>query len=187
MVYDEGISALRSDDYPEKFVDSEHYRFIKEKINEIEISLKYTDLESFAKYMKDKKRKSESNLNRVSHFKNIPTWKLNKLFVNNREEENFHLEDDLHLIENALADEFSFLFYVGLLRENNHKASDYPLTTGFIRPSPNLVYPKDFLIQIVGSDDQIRNKVKEWITESTRYQKLTLERMDQIYLELKDG
>ena len=96
---------------------------------------------------------------------------------------NFHLEDDLHLIENALADEFSFLFYVGLLRENNHKASDYPLTTGFIRPSPNLVYPKDFLIQIVASDDQIRNRLREWITESTNYQKLALEKMDQICLQ----
>jgi hypothetical protein len=76
------------------------------------------------------------------------------------------------------------LFYVGLLRENNHKASDYPLTTGFIRPSPNLVYPKDFLIQIVASDDQIRNKLREWITESTNYQKLALEKMDQICLQL---
>ena len=159
MVYDEGISALQSGDYPEKFVNNKHCRFIEKKINEIEISLRYTDLESFAKYMKGKKSKSDSNLVRISStFKNIPDRKVNKIFMNNR-------EGDLHFIEEALAEEFSFLFYVGLLRENNHKASDYPLTTGFIKPSPNLVYPKDFLIQIVASDDQIHNKLKKWITE----------------------
>ena len=34
-------------------------------------------------------------------------------------------EHDLHFIEESLKDEFSFLFYIGLLRENNHLASLY--------------------------------------------------------------
>ena len=76
------------------------------------------------------------------------------------------VRDELHLIENALADEFSFLFYIGLLRYNNHKASDYPLTTGFIRPNAKSLYPIDFLMQIVNSDDDIRNKLTEWIKET---------------------
>jgi hypothetical protein len=37
--------------------------------------------------------------------------------------------------------------------------------------------------QLVFADDQIRNKLKEWIKESTSYQKLVLEKMDDIYLE----
>jgi len=32
------------------------------------------------------------------------------------------------------------------------KASDHPLTTAFITPSSNLVYPKDFLMQTVRSE-----------------------------------
>ncbi len=86
--------------------------------------------------------------------KTIPSWTLDKLYANNMEQEDFSLENDLHLIENALADEFSFLFYIGLLRDNNHKTSDYPLTTGFIRPNPKSLYPTDFLMQIVNSDDR---------------------------------
>jgi hypothetical protein len=101
------------------------------------------------------------------------------------EQENFSLENDLHLIENALAEEFSFLFYIGLLRDNNHKASDYPLTTGFIRPNPTSLYPTDFLMQIVNSDDDIRTKLTEWL--ATNYQKLALEKMNQIYLKIDNA
>ena len=64
-------------------------------------------------------------------FKNMPVWKVHKIFLNDKEDR-FDFEDDLLSIESTLADELSFLFYVGLLRENNHKASFYPLTRGFI-------------------------------------------------------
>ena len=95
-------------------------------------------------------------------------------------------EDDLHFIEKLLADEFSFLFYIGLLRENDHRASYYPLTTAFIQRNIGYVYPKDLLDQIVVADDQIRNKLKEWIKESKSYQKIALEKMDDIYSKLAD-
>jgi hypothetical protein len=94
-----------------------------------------------------------------------------------------NFENDLHFIEESLADEFSFLFYIGLLRENNHVASDYPITTAFMQPDIGYAYPKDFLGQLVFADNQIRNKLKEWIKESKSYQKLALEKMDDIYLE----
>ncbi|MGB8024990.1 MAG: hypothetical protein WCF06_11805, partial [Nitrososphaeraceae archaeon] len=81
----------------------------------------------------------------------------------------------------------SFLVFIGLLRDNNHKASDYPLTTAFITPSPSLVYPKDFLMQIARSDMEIRKKLEEWIDEATSYQKLTLARMNEIHLELNNS
>ena len=45
-----------------------------------------------------------------------------------KEEDDIDFEDDLQYIENTLADEFSLLFYIALLRDNDHKASDYPLT-----------------------------------------------------------
>jgi hypothetical protein len=92
-------------------------------------------------------------------------------------------EDDLQIIEESLADKFSFSFYICQLRENSHLASDYPITTASIQPDIGQVYAKGFLNQIVFADDQIRNKLKEWIKESKSYQKLALEKMDDIYLE----
>ena len=161
MIYNEGIHSLRSVDFPKEFRNTAYYRFIQEKINEIEISLKYTDISSFSKYLKSKKENVESN---SAHL--VLTF-----------------EHDLHFIEESLKDEFSFLFYIGLLRENNHLASRYPLTTTFMQPDIDIVYPKDLLNRIVVYDDEIRNKLKEWIKESKSYQKLTLEKIDDIYLE----
>lgn len=91
-------------------------------------------------------------------------------------------EDDLQVIEESLADKFSLLFYIGLLRENSYVASDYPVTTASIQLDIGQVYQKGFLNQIVFSDDQIRNKLREWIKESKSYQQLALEKMDDIYL-----
>jgi hypothetical protein len=159
-VYDGGIQALESVDYPNTFRDSVYFQLIQEKINEIGMSLKYIDLQSFGEYMKNK-RKSELNSAQIA----------------------ISFEDDLHFIENALADEFSFLFYVGLMRENNYKASDYPITTEFIKSNPGFRYPKHFLDRIVAADDQIRNKLNEWINESNSYQKKALDKMYNIYRE----
>jgi hypothetical protein len=115
--------------------------------------------------------------------KHMPVWKVNEqLLANHGNERNINFEDDLAFIEKALADEFTFLFFIGLLRENNYRASDYPLTTVFITPSPKLVYPKDFLVQIVRSDDEIRKKLEEWINEAASYQKITLDKINQIRL-----
>jgi hypothetical protein len=158
---DEGVHALESVDYPKEFLNTAYYRFIQEKINEIEISLKYSDLLSFGRYMISRKKEVESNLDHVS----------------------ITFEDDLQIIEESLADESSFLFYICQLRENSHLASDYPITTASIQPDIGQVYAKGFLNQIVFADDQIRNKLKEWIKESKSYQKLALEKMDDIYLE----
>ncbi|MGB7638960.1 MAG: MarR family winged helix-turn-helix transcriptional regulator, partial [Nitrososphaeraceae archaeon] len=187
-VYDDGISAVQSDDFSKAYLQKggEHYQFIQEKLNGIEILLRYTSLKSFAKYMINKKGKSEPDFS--SHVslkdKDMPVWKVNEQLVDNRvDEKNINFEDDLRFIEKALADEFSFLVFIGLLRDNNHKASDYPLTTAFITPSQSLVYPKDFLMQIVRSDMEIRKKLREWIDEATSYQKLTLARMNEIHLE----
>jgi len=91
-------------------------------------------------------------------------------------------EADLQTIESGLADEFSFSFYVGLLRENNHLASDYPLTIGFLGDqSRDFRVPKHFLDQIVAADDEIRSQMKEWVTESIGYQEQTLEKVNHIY------
>ncbi|MGC2574208.1 MAG: MarR family winged helix-turn-helix transcriptional regulator, partial [Candidatus Nitrosopolaris sp.] len=157
-VYDGGIQALESVEYPNTCRASVCFQLIEEKINEIGMSLKYIDLQSFSEYMKNK-RKSELNSAQIA----------------------ISLEDDLHFIENALADEFSFLFYVGLMRENNYKASDYPITTEFIKSNPGFLYPKHFLDRIVAADDQIRNRLNEWINESNSYQKKALDKMYDIY------
>jgi hypothetical protein len=114
----------------------------------------------------------------------LPVWKVHKLFLNGKVDR-FDFEDDLLSLESTLADELSFLFYVGLLRENNHKASYYPLTIGFIKPSPNLVYPKDFLTQMIRSDDDIRKHMLQWIREAAAYQRLALNKMNEIYSELE--
>ena len=156
-IYYEGVHALESVDYPKEFLNTAYYRFIQEKINEIEISLRYSDLLSFGRYMISRKKEVESNLDHVS----------------------ITFEDDLQIIEESLADKFSFLFYIGQLSENSHVASDYPITTASIQPD----IIKGFLDQIVFVDDQIRNKLREWIKESKSYQKLALEKMDDIYLE----
>ncbi|HXX95921.1 MAG TPA: hypothetical protein VEL11_02225 [Candidatus Bathyarchaeia archaeon] len=160
IIHNEGIHALRSVDYPKEFRNTSYYGFIQEKINEIEISLKYTDISSFRKYMISKKN-VEPNLAHVS----------------------LTFEHDLHFIEESLKDDFSFSFYIGLLRENNHLASRYPLTTEFMRPDIGFVYPKDLLNRIAASDDQISKRLKGWIKESKSYQKLTLEKMEDIYLQ----
>jgi hypothetical protein len=90
-------------------------------------------------------------------------------------------EDDLHHIENALEDEFTFLFYVSMLRTNNHLASHYPLTTRFLGDqSRDFRVPKYFLDQIVVADqtDQIRDKLRKWIAQSENYQKLALKEIE---------
>ena len=33
----------------------------------------------------------------------------------------------------------SLAFFIGLLRDYNHKPSDYPLTTAFITPTPSFL------------------------------------------------
>jgi DNA-binding MarR family transcriptional regulator len=190
-VYDDGISAVQSDDFSKAYLQKggEHYQFIQEKLNGIEILLRYTSLKSFAKYMINKKGKSEPDFS--SHVslkdKDMPVWKVNQQLIDNRvDEKNINFDDDLPFIEKALADEFSFLVFIGLLRDNDYRSSDYPLTTAFITPSPRLFYPKDFLMQIIRSDVEIRKKLREWIDEATSYQKLALAQMNEIHLELNN-
>jgi hypothetical protein len=154
IVYDDWISAIEAFPHREAFKNTQRYRFIQKKINEMKISLSFTTITSFGKYMKEKKESVYIS----------PTF-----------------EDDLHSIENKLADEFSFSFYVGLLRENMHLASDYPLTSSFLGDqSRDFHVPIQFLNQIVADDDQIRDKLKEWITESIIYQEQALKKMNHI-------
>jgi DNA-binding MarR family transcriptional regulator len=153
IVYDDWLRTIEAFHYDEGIQKSEYYRLIQEKINEMKISLSFTSLTSFGKYMKEKKESAHIS----------PTF-----------------EDDLHHIENALSDEFSFLFYVGLLRENNHVASDFPFTTELTRPNPRFAYDKYFLDSIVAADDEIRNKLNEWIKASKTYQEQALKKMDLI-------
>jgi DNA-binding MarR family transcriptional regulator len=191
-VYDDGISAVQSDDFSKAYLQKggEHYQFIQEKLNGIEILLRYTSLKSFANYMINKKGKSEPDFSAHVSLKDkdMPVWKVNEQLIDNRvDEKNINFEDDLPFIEKALADEFSFLFFIGLLRDNDYRSSDYPLTTAFINPSPSLMYPKDFLMQIIRSDVEIRKKLEEWIDEATSYQKLASDRMNEIHLELNNS
>ncbi|MGA9150635.1 MAG: hypothetical protein WBZ36_08655 [Candidatus Nitrosopolaris sp.] len=65
-IYYEGVHALESVDYPKEFLNTAYYRFIQEKINEIEISLRYSDLLSFSRYMISRKKEVESNLDHGS-------------------------------------------------------------------------------------------------------------------------
>jgi DNA-binding MarR family transcriptional regulator len=191
-VYDDGISAVQTDDFSKAYLQKGggHYQFIQEKLNGIEILLRYTSLKSFAKYMINKKGKSEPDFSSHVSLKDrdMPVWKVNQQLIDSRvDEKNINFDDDLPFIEKALADEFSFLFFIGLLRDNDYRSSDYPLTTAFITPSPRLVYPKDFLMQIIRSDVEIRKKLREWIDEATNYQKLALARMNEIHLELNNS
>ena len=160
------------------------------------MSLRYVDLESFAKHIMSKKPNptliSTKAYGSIKHFlstdgfKDMPLWKISKLFADDKEEHDIDFRDDLQYIESTLADEFSLLFYIGLLRENNHEASDYPLTVGFIRSSPNMIYPKDSLLDIVRGDGKIRKQLVEWIREATTYQRLACEKMNRVCLELEN-
>ena len=154
IVYDECIRAIEAFHYIEEFRNTAYYRFIQEKINETKISLSFTTLTSFSKYMKEKKESAYISLT---------------------------FEDDLHYIENALADEFTFLFYIGLLRENNHLASHFPFTTDF---TAGFAFHKYFLHRIVGADDQIRSRLTEWLKASKTYQDQASKKIDDIYQEL---
>jgi hypothetical protein len=149
IVHDEWFRAMEKLHYLEGFRNSAYYRFIQETINEMKISLSFTTVTSFGKYMKEKKESAH----------------ISRTF-----------EDDLHHIEKVLEDEFSFLFYIGLLRTNNHVASDYPFTADFTRPNLGYVYHKYFLDRIVADDDQIRNKLHGWIEASKTYQEQALKR-----------
>jgi hypothetical protein len=182
-IYDAWMLALQSNECPEEFQKNRHYQFIKEKLKDIEISLKYADLESFAKHMISKRPKPSSTYVSLT-FKGMPAWKVNKLFVKEQEKD-YDFRVDVHFIESTLADEFSFLFYLGLLRDNNHKASDYPLTTGFMRPSQNLAYPKWLLMKILHNDKEIRDRLAEWIKEASTYQKQSLAKIDEICVSIK--
>lgn len=170
-IYNDGIPAVDYEDYP-KELKSKHYHFIQSKLNEIEILLRYSDLESFTEYMKSKRKVNSSLLHLPPniHLKDVHGLTYGELYAKyaDNSQENLHsFMEDLTFIENVLAEEFSLLFYIGLLRENNHKTSDYPLTVGFMRPSPNLMYQKDFLMDVVRSDDEIHRRFKQWINEAT--------------------
>ena len=185
-IYDDGKSAAESDDYPKEFSG---IHFIQSKLNEIEILLRYSDLESFAGYMKSKRKLNSTLLylpNNI-HPKDLRGLTYGEMYAKyayKSQENSESFREDLKFIENTLAEEFSFLFYIGLFRENNHKASDYPLTVGLItNPSP--VHPKDFLIQIIRSDDKIQKQVLEWIRQATAYQSLALKKMNQICTEIE--
>ena len=185
IIYNDGLSAVAEyENYHKKELSkSKHYHYIQYKLHEIEILLRYSDLESFAEHVKSKKD-LKSSLVRFppnKHIEDMSDWTLGELFANsvNNEENPDNFGDDVEFIENALAEEFSLLFYIGLLRDNNHKASDYPLTTGFIPSSSNLMYPKDFLMDIVRSDDEIRRRLEQWTSEATLYQELALKQMSK--------
>jgi len=196
IIYNDGVSAMESEDFPKEFVQNEHYKLMQDKLNDIEISLRYSDLESFAKHIKNTTH-TNSSLIRLPpnmHIEDIPKpWTFAELYAKyssvttdlQGQENPSYFEDDLRFIENALAEEFSLLFYIGLLRDNDHKASDYPLTTGFIKSSPNLMYPKDFLLDIVRSDDKISKKIVELIREAITYQRLALEKMSHTCEEIE--
>ena len=157
QIYDKAEAAL-PDWYLEKLKQNKNLKLIQDKINEIETLLKYTDLKSFGEYMK--KPEVTNTVDGTSY------------------------EEELHVIENGLAEEFTMLFYIALMRENNHVASDYPLTIGFINSHPNLLYPKDILMTILSEDIEIRNKIKKWITEAIDYQKSALDKMNEMLKEM---
>ena len=70
-------------------------------------------------------------------------------------------QKELSAIESVLAEEFTILFFLGLLRYNKHFESLYPFTTGFIPLNPNLAsIPKDPLMKIIRKDGRIKNKVQ---------------------------
>lgn len=186
IVYDAGITALNSD-YAEEFLSNEHYGLIRDKLDKIERVLRYSSLESFHYYMM--KRRSEildSNLTYVSLIhKDMPAWEVSQKMEMNRDERKFSIRDELHYIENAIAEEFSFLFYIGLLRSNKYRASDYPLTTGSIVANYDTVYPNWFLMKIVHDDAEIRNTVLGWINETLNLQGLALEKINHISEEIQ--
>lgn len=186
MVYDAGITALNYDNL-EEFLSDEHYTLIRDKLDKIERILRYSSLESFHYYMM--KRRSEiSDLN-YAHVsltnKHMPVGEVSQKMEMKQEERKFKVRDELHFIENAIAEEFSFLFYIGLLRSNTYRASDYPLTIGSIIANYDTVYPNWFLMKIVHEDAEIRNRVLGWIDETLNLQGLALEKIKQISAEIQ--
>jgi hypothetical protein len=47
------------------------------------------------------------------------------------------------------------------------------------------MYPKDFLLDIVRSNDSVRKNLVEWIREAIAYQGLAFEKMNRICTELE--
>lgn len=184
MVYNAGTLALDSD-YPDEFRDNMHYSLMEAKLDEINMLLRYSSVESFIQYMmKRKKELLDSNYAHVSlEYKDMPAWKVSQQMEIDWEEKKLNFLDELHYIENAIAEEFSFLFFIGLLRENDSKASDYPITIS-IPESPGLVCPKWFLQRVLHDDTEIRNKLLGWIDETLNYQKLALEKIKEISVDL---
>jgi hypothetical protein len=189
-IYNDGISALESEDYTKEFSRSKNHHFIQSKLSEIEILLRYSDLESFAEYMKSKRKINSTLLYlpdniHLKDLRNLTYGEMYEKYAYNSQENPDFFREDLKFIEKALAEEFSLLFYIGLVRGNNHKASDYPFSVGFITPSPNLMYPKDFLMDIIRSDDEVRKYILQWIKKAATFQNLVSEKMDQISKEME--
>jgi hypothetical protein len=139
----------------------EIYIEFSDAINELKSLLKYASIENFAKHFTSEQDKS------------VP-YERQTIYQNG-----------LSAIENIFAEQFTILFYLGLLRYNKHFESLYPVATGFIPLNPNLAsIPKDLLMKIIRKNVRIKNKVQILINEAVNHQNMTLDKMNEIKNEI---
>jgi hypothetical protein len=164
---------------PNQFCNTKNYKILQQKLEEIEISVGLTDLQSFAQHMGRKYTiTNEIRIIRTNADKPFAQYQIdNQYFV---KDINSMYKNELRFIENGVAEEFSLLFYIGLLRYNKHVASDYPLTSIFLRSNPYIVYSEWFLINILQKDKEIKNKVERWINETINCNKLQYDKFNEL-------
>lgn len=182
--------------YPDKFVNKTDLKLIEIKLKEIRILLKYSSIQSFAKYMTKnqslykrrsiKIRLTVEEIERLIKAGEMPSVSPSLISDEELFSESYqtNYEEELSAIENIFAEEFTSLFYIGLLRYNNYVASDYPFATGTAIPNDNSIYPVDLLKEIIHKDEKLKERIETWFMEAREYQKKTLDRMNQISQEM---
>lgn len=180
-VHDALISALEFS-YPKQFIDRSHLKLIKQKLNEIRLLLRYSSIQNFAKYMRNRQSR---DINRPIILTTEQLEAYNKKRLSEEEEpfaeENRIIyEEELSAIENIFAEEFTTLFYLGLFLDTKDHIADYPFNTGFV-PKTAMRRPKDLLMDIINNDTKVKDKLEIWLNEAKDYQQKTLDKMDEIF------
>jgi hypothetical protein len=178
-VHDALTSALKFS-YPEQFIDRAHLKLIRQKLNEIRLLLRYSSIQNFAKYMRNRQ---SWDINRpiILTTKQLEAYNKKRLSEEEpfAEENRIIYEEELSAKESIFAEEFTTLFYLGLFLDTKDHIADYPFTTGFV-PKVPMRRPKDLLMDIINNDTKVKDKFQIWLNEAKDYQQKTLDKMEEI-------
>jgi DNA-binding MarR family transcriptional regulator len=163
-LYESGWSALET----VKEVNTSLLSIIKETLHNVELLLVSADLKKFMGYIS---KQNYCSINQTSI---------------------------ITAIENSFANETSFLFYIFLTR-NAEDPPDYGVELGDDRLMPSNLYestrpipngdarpfkPRDFLLDILRRDNEIKDKVVSWIKDSITYESQIVGNMLNLQTEI---